>query len=179
MSVKVEKGDAADGGFILVEGNIHLSRREVEVLAFIGNGLSNEEIAAKLYVSENTVRNHAYNVMKKLGAKNRAHALVLAAQNGIVTIGHEKNLVRPGIDEYILCWYCNRAFTVDELVEVEQEPFTVDHVTYEPPPELGCPYKDCRKTVSLTDKWWHWSEVRKEHPEFPERPEKGKVYRLF
>lgn len=179
MSVKVEKGDAEDGGFVVVKGNIHVTRRELEVLAWIGYGLSNEEIGKKMNVRANTVRNHAYNVMKKLGANNRTHAMVLAAENGMITIGHEKSLVRPMEKDYMLCWYCHRAFTMEEIIVMETEPITIDHVTYEPPPREICPYQDCQRKIDSEDYWWYWTEVRKDHPEFPKLPEKGKVYRAF
>ena len=177
MSVGIEKGDAEDGGFILEKGNMHVTSRELQVLALIGYGLSNEEIGERLKVGANTVRNHAYNIMKKLGANNRTHALVLAAENRMLTIGVEKKLVKPLGSEYMLCWYCQRAFTDSEIVKKEVKPVTIDHVTYEPPPSEVCPY--CGRWVDSEDYEWFWTQVRKDHPEFPKVPEKGKVYRVI
>ena len=55
-----------------------LSAREREVLALVVEGLSNDEIAARLVISPNTVRNHVSACMSKLGAANRAQAAALA-----------------------------------------------------------------------------------------------------
>jgi pimeloyl-ACP methyl ester carboxylesterase/DNA-binding CsgD family transcriptional regulator len=55
-----------------------LSSRERQVLALIAEGLSNGEVAARMNISEKTVRNHASNVFDKLGVWSRAQAIVLA-----------------------------------------------------------------------------------------------------
>ena len=52
-----------------------LTPRELEILALIAEGLSNREIADKLYVSENTVKTHSSRVLAKLGAKRRTQAV--------------------------------------------------------------------------------------------------------
>jgi len=52
-----------------------LSKREIEVLTHIANGLSNEEIAGKLFVSTNTIKTHIKNIYVKLDVKNRIQAL--------------------------------------------------------------------------------------------------------
>ncbi len=59
-----------------------LSPRERQVLALITDGLSNLEIAARLAISEKTVRNHASNVFDKLGVWSRAQAIVFARDHG-------------------------------------------------------------------------------------------------
>ncbi|WP_457617041.1 tetratricopeptide repeat protein [Lutibacter sp.] len=52
-----------------------LSKREIEVLTHIANGLSNEEIAKKMYVSKNTIKTHIKNIYLKLDVKNRIQAI--------------------------------------------------------------------------------------------------------
>ena len=58
-----------------------LSRRETEVLGLIGEGLSNAEIAARLYISTKTAGNHVSNVLSKLGLRNRSEAAAWAIRN--------------------------------------------------------------------------------------------------
>jgi pimeloyl-ACP methyl ester carboxylesterase/DNA-binding CsgD family transcriptional regulator len=55
-----------------------LSRREREVLAMLAQGLSNQEIADALFISEKTVRNHVHHIFDKLDVRNRSQAIVLA-----------------------------------------------------------------------------------------------------
>ena len=59
-----------------------LSEREREVLALITDGLSNTDIAARLAISEKTVRNHTSNLFDKLGVWSRAQAIVFARDHG-------------------------------------------------------------------------------------------------
>ncbi len=59
-----------------------LSAREREVLALMGDGLSNADIAGRLAISEKTVRNHASNIFDKLGVWSRAQAIVFARDRG-------------------------------------------------------------------------------------------------
>jgi pimeloyl-ACP methyl ester carboxylesterase/DNA-binding CsgD family transcriptional regulator len=59
-----------------------LSDREREVLALMGDGLSNADIAARLAISDKTVRNHASNIFDKLGVWSRAQAIVFARDRG-------------------------------------------------------------------------------------------------
>ena len=61
-----------------------LSARERQVLALIAEGLSNGQIAARMQISEKTVRNHASNVFDKLGVWSRAQAIVLARDHEFV-----------------------------------------------------------------------------------------------
>jgi DNA-binding NarL/FixJ family response regulator len=61
-----------------------LTDREREVLALIGEGLSNDEIATRLVVSPATARTHVSRAMIKLGARDRAQLVVIAYQSGLV-----------------------------------------------------------------------------------------------
>jgi DNA-binding NarL/FixJ family response regulator len=61
-----------------------LTEREREVLGLIGEGLSNEEIAARLVLSPATARTHVSRAMVKLGARDRAQLVVIAYQSGLV-----------------------------------------------------------------------------------------------
>ena len=62
----------------------HLTEREVDVLRLLGNGNSNKLIAETLGITVGTAKKHARNVIKKLQARNRTHAAIIAAQSGIV-----------------------------------------------------------------------------------------------
>ncbi|MFI0516119.1 response regulator [Streptomyces sp. WSLK1-5] len=61
-----------------------LTAREREVMAWVAEGHSNEEIAEKLFVSPLTVRTHVHRAMTKLGARDRAQLVVMAYQSGLV-----------------------------------------------------------------------------------------------
>ena len=62
-----------------------LSKREYEVLCEIASGLSNREIAEKLFVSESTIKTHVSNVLVKLNAKRRTQAIQIAKELHIIT----------------------------------------------------------------------------------------------
>ena len=61
-----------------------LSAREIEVLEMVLLGLQNSEIAARLYLSPETVKSHLHNLRNKLGARDRNHAAFLALRLGLV-----------------------------------------------------------------------------------------------
>jgi NarL family two-component system response regulator LiaR len=61
-----------------------ITPREMEILELIAAGLSNREIAERVYVSENTVKTHAASVFEKLNAKRRTQAVQLAKEAGLI-----------------------------------------------------------------------------------------------
>ncbi len=79
-----------DPGDPLVPGDRleRLTTREREVMGLVAEGLSNQEIAEKLYVSHLTVRTHLHRAMTKLDARDRAQLVVIAYQSGLVVPHH-------------------------------------------------------------------------------------------
>lgn len=63
-----------------------LTRRELEVLALIAQGLSNRQICEKLFVSEATIKTHVARVIMKTGCRDRAQVVALAYQSGLVRV---------------------------------------------------------------------------------------------
>ncbi len=74
--------DPALAAAALSEGDNPLTEREREVLAASEGGAPIEDIAARLYLSEGTVRNYLSTAIKKLGARNRIEAARLAEKKG-------------------------------------------------------------------------------------------------
>jgi two-component system response regulator DegU len=73
------------GGQRPVFGNVDLSDREKEVLKLICRELTIREIGLKLFLSENTVRNHRVNIMEKVGVKNAVGLVKYAYETGLIT----------------------------------------------------------------------------------------------
>lgn len=67
-------------------GRDKLSERELEVLTLVCQGLSNKEIAQKLFISDKTARNHVTNCLLKLGADDRTEAATTAIKRGLIRI---------------------------------------------------------------------------------------------
>jgi NarL family two-component system response regulator LiaR len=64
--------------------SLGITARELEILALVGRGLSNREIAAELFVSENTVKTHCSRVFDKLGAARRTQAVQRGKELGLL-----------------------------------------------------------------------------------------------
>lgn len=64
-----------------------LTNRERDVLAEVGRGRTNQEIATELYISPLTAKTHVSRIMTKLGARDRAQLVVIAYETGLVTAG--------------------------------------------------------------------------------------------
>ena len=67
-------------------GDEGLSQREVEVLQQVATGHRNRDIAAKLFIAEETVKVHIKHIMDKLGANDRTQSVTIAARRGIIQL---------------------------------------------------------------------------------------------
>ena len=77
----------AAGPFVVDQARVSklgITPRELEILGLIAAGLSNREIAERLFVSENTVKTHSSRVFDKLGAKRRTQAVQLGKEFGLI-----------------------------------------------------------------------------------------------
>ena len=75
------------GPFVVNQARVDelaITPRELEILGLIASGLSNREIADKLFVSENTVKTHSSRVFDKLGARRRTQAVQLGKAAGLI-----------------------------------------------------------------------------------------------
>lgn len=61
-----------------------LSKRELEILQFLGKGASNKEIAAGLFLTEGTVKNHITNILGKMGVRDRTQAALMGKDMGLI-----------------------------------------------------------------------------------------------
>ena len=67
-------------------GQENLSNREIEVLKQVAEGNGNRDVAAKLFISEETVKVHVKHIMDKLGANDRTQAIAIAVRRGIIQL---------------------------------------------------------------------------------------------
>jgi two-component system NarL family response regulator len=65
-----------------------LTARELEVLRLVARGMSNREVAEKLYISENTVKNHVRNILEKLHSHSRIEAVMYGVRTGMLDPHH-------------------------------------------------------------------------------------------
>ena len=63
-----------------------LTTREIEVLRLVASGHANKEISARLSINEETTKSHVKNILAKLGAKDRTHAVSLGLKRGIISL---------------------------------------------------------------------------------------------
>ena len=77
----------ASGPFVLNQTKLEelgITKRELEILALIAGGMSNREIAERLFVSENTVKTHSSRLFDKLNAKRRTQAVQIGKEFGLI-----------------------------------------------------------------------------------------------
>jgi NarL family two-component system response regulator LiaR len=87
VPVRVEVPVPSNGPFVpnaARQEQLGITRRELEILQLIAAGLSNREIAERLYVSENTVKTHSARLFEKLDARRRTQAVQRATEAGLI-----------------------------------------------------------------------------------------------
>jgi DNA-binding CsgD family transcriptional regulator len=85
--IVLQEVPVAAGPFILNQGQMDalgITPRELEILSLIAQGLSNREIAGRLFVSENTVKTHCSRAFDKLGARRRTQAVQMGKEMGLL-----------------------------------------------------------------------------------------------
>ena len=88
---KVMEGSVSGPAGIADHGRLsELTGREREVLAGVGRGLSNDEIAAEIHISPATARTYVSRILTKLGARDRAQLVILAYETGLITPGRHQ-----------------------------------------------------------------------------------------
>lgn len=83
----IEKEAENKNGFVVNEKELTasgLSKREMEVLQLMAEGLSNQEIASRLYVSLNTIKTHSSKLFEKMDVKRRTQAIEKAKRSGLI-----------------------------------------------------------------------------------------------
>jgi len=86
-TIIIEKQVFANAGFVLNEAEVNrlrLSTRELEVLQLIADGLSNQQIAERLFVSLNTIKTHTSNLFLKMEVERRTQAIEMAKRLGLI-----------------------------------------------------------------------------------------------
>jgi DNA-binding CsgD family transcriptional regulator len=79
-------GESADGHADAVEYNEALTAREIQVLELLAEGLANKAIAARLGISDQTVKFHVASISGKLGAANRTDTVRRAVRRGLIAL---------------------------------------------------------------------------------------------
>ena len=64
---------------------LNFSEKEIKIIEFIANGLTNKEISEEIFLSEGTVKNNITNILSKLELRDRTQIAIFAFKNGIVT----------------------------------------------------------------------------------------------
>ena len=172
MGIRIRKSNASGGSFVLRDKR-RITKREIEALCLVANGMDNKTSAALMNVTINTFRNHIQHIVQKLNAKNPANAIVKAVENDMIEIDRNRNIVMLYPSDYILCGICGRVFEEDSMVLREGRKTVINNVEYEMPEEPICPYEDCKGSLTT---FLRWDYVKSKHPEYPKIPEVGKVY---
>ena len=76
-----------------------LTPRELEILSYVARGFINKQVAYKLSISEQTIKNHMTSVLRKLDANDRTQAVVMALQYGWISSHIEKSAEQPADDK--------------------------------------------------------------------------------
>lgn len=84
LEALLQRSSGKEQKFSGIKNNI--SERELDVLQLLSRGMTTQEIASKLFISEKTVNGHRYNLLQKTGAKNAAGLVMYAVKHGLVEI---------------------------------------------------------------------------------------------